>query len=89
MKGIDFMSSMIELDWASEARDEEGVLSDVIDAIGPAARGSRVIKMNGPAGGYPVVKVSYDGEPHELAKRLVDIGYCDPDEAEELYQAIN
>lgn len=82
------MSSMIELDWASEARDEEGVLSDVIDAIGPAARGSRVIKMNGPAGGYPVVKISYDGEPHELAKRLVDIGYCDPDEAEEIYESI-
>lgn len=82
------MSSMIELDWASEARDEEGVLSDVIDALGPAARGSRVITMDGPAGGYPVVKISYDGEPHELIKRLVDIGYCDPDDAEEIYDSI-
>lgn len=82
------MSSMIELDWASEARDEEGVLSDVIDALGPAARGSRVITMDGPAGGYPVVKISYNGEPEELIKRLVEIEYCDPEDAEEIYQSI-
>lgn len=82
------MSAMIELDWASEARDEEGVLSDVIDALGPAARGSRVITMDGPAGGYPVVKIAYSGEPEELIKRLVEIEYCDPEDAEEIYNSI-
>lgn len=83
------MSAMIELDWASEARDEDGVLSDVMDALGPAARGSRVITMDGPAGGYPVVKISYSGEPEELIKRLVEIEYCDPEDAEEIYNSIN
>lgn len=82
------MSSILEIDWVTEANDEEGVLEEIVDTIGPEARGSQVISMNGPGGGWPAVKVVYSGEPDDLAKRLVEIGYWDSEEAQAMIDDI-
>ena len=66
------MSSMIELDWASEARDEEGVLSDVIDALGPADDSSGSLATR-------CANVSHDACARKSARRRVVIDRHDED----------